>query len=108
MGGLVVTLVSFTVLVALLVAALVLVTVAPVFVALQMADARRFSTTRWLVVSVLTVVAGVGYAYLLHKHTHVPTVVALLPLALTWAGPGALWLLEAGQTRLGGVPGRHE
>jgi Cu/Ag efflux pump CusA len=108
MVGLLVTLVTFTVLVALLLAALVVVTVLPVFVALQMADARGFSTARWLIVSGLTVLAGVGYAYLLHKHTHVPTVVALLPLGLTWAGPGALWLLEAGQTRLGGSAGRHE
>jgi Cu/Ag efflux pump CusA len=108
MVGLLVTLVTFTVLVAVAVAALVAVTVVPVFVALQMADARRFSTARWLVFSLLTVLVGVGYAYLLHKHTHVPTIVALLPLGLTWAGPGALWLLEAGQTRIGGTAHRHE
>jgi hypothetical protein len=108
MVGLLVTLVTFTLLVALIVAGLVAVTVLPVFVSLQMADARRFSTARWFVFSGLTVIAGVGYAFLLKRHTEVPTVVALLPLALTWAGPAALWLLEAGQTRIGGSAGRHE
>src|SRR4051812_19261971 len=107
MAGLLVSLVLFPLIVALLVACLVAVTVAPVFVSLQMADARRFSTGRWLAFSVVTVLAGLGYTYLLQKHTSVPTIVALLPLGLTWAGPGALWLLEAGQ-RLGGRSGRHE
>ena len=108
MGGLLVTLIVFTLAVALGTAALVAVTVLPLYVALNMADARGFSTTRWLVFAGLLVAAGVGYAYLLHSHTKVPTLLALLPLVLTWAGPGALWLLEAGQTRVGGRAGRHE
>lgn len=107
MGALLVATLSFTVIVAFGVAVLVALTVAPVFVSLQMADARRFSTARWFVVSAGTVLAGLGYAYVLHG-TDVPRVVQLLPLPLTWAGPGALWLLEGAQSRLGGRAGRHE
>jgi hypothetical protein len=107
MGGLLVATVTFTVIVAVLVAVLAMVTVVPVFVTLQMADARRFSTTRWFLFSGLTVLAGLGYAYLLHKHD-APRLVTALPLALSWAGPGALWLLEEGQERFGGRAGRHK
>jgi len=107
MGGLVVTTVSFSLIVAVVLAVLVAVTVVPIFVALQMADARRFSTARWFALSALGVVVGLGYAYVLHKHD-VPRIVQVLPLALTWAGPAALWLLEEGQLRYGGRAGRHE
>lgn len=108
MGGLVVATVSFTAIVVVLVAVAVAITVLPVFVSLQMADTRRFSSARWLAFSAVTIVAGIGYSYELHKHTSVPLAVSALPLALTWAGPGLLWLLEAGQTKIGGRPGRHE
>jgi multidrug efflux pump subunit AcrB len=108
MGGMLVATVTFTLIVVVLLAVLVAVTVVPVFVALQMADARRFSTWRWLVFSGITIAAGLGWAYLLHKHDGVPRIVAVLPLVLTWAGPAALWLLEAGQTRWGGRAGLHE
>src|SRR3954470_11212982 len=107
MIGMVVATVMFTVLVALLVAALVLVTVAPVFVALQMADARRFSTGRWLAVSAGAVVIGVLASYELHSHDS-PRLLVLLPLLLTWAGPAGLWMLEEGESRLGGRAGLHE
>ncbi|GAC1439808.1 MAG: hypothetical protein NVS3B26_05510 [Mycobacteriales bacterium] len=107
MIGLLVSLVTFPLIVALMLAVLVALTVVPVFFALQMADARRFSTARWCAVSAAGVVVGLGYAYVLHKH-HVPRLVQLLPLVLTWAGPAALWLLEEGQTRYGGRAGRHE
>lgn len=108
MVGMLVTTVTFTLLVALGLAALLAVTVVPMFVSLQMADARRFSTARCLAFSAATVLAGIGYAYVLHSRADVPTVVAALPLLLTWAGPGALWLLEAGQWRYGGRAGEHE
>lgn len=107
MVDLLVTTVLFTLLVALMVALLVAVTVLPVFVALQMADVRRFSAARWFAVSAGTVLTGLGYAYVLHGRD-LPRPVQLLPLVLTWAGPGALWLLEANQTRFGGRAGRHE
>lgn len=108
MGGLLVTLIVFSLAVAVGTALLVAVTVVPLYVALNMADGRGFSTARWFVVSGLLIAVGLGYAYLLHAHTKVPTPVALLPAVLTWAGPGLLWLLEPGQTRLGGRAGRHE
>lgn len=108
MGGMLVATVTFTFIVVVLLAVLVAVTVVPVFVALQMADARHFSTWRWLVFSSITIAAGLGWAYLLHKHDGVPRIVAALPLVLTWAGPAALWLLEEGQTRWGGRAGVHE
>jgi hypothetical protein len=108
MGGLLVTLIVVTVAVTLATAALLAVTVLPLYVALAMADARRFSTARWVAVSAVLITLGLGYAYLLHSHTKVPAVVAVLPLLLTWGGPGALWLLDEGQTRIGGRAGRHE
>jgi hypothetical protein len=107
MLGLLVATVTFPILVALLLAAFVAVTVVPVFVSLQMADVRRFSTLRWLLFSGGAVVVGVGYAYVLH-HSHLPRIVQLLPLVLTWGGPGVLWLLDEGQTRIGGRAGQHE
>ena len=36
-----------------------------------------------------------------------PWPVAVLPVVLTWAAPGVLWLLEGGD-QLGGRAGRHE
>lgn len=107
MGGLLVATVTFTVLVALLLAALVAVTVLPVFVSLQLAERRRFSTARWFVVSSVGVLLGLGVAYVLHKHG-VSRFVQSVPLVLTWVGPAVLWLLEERQVGLGGRAGRHE
>jgi hypothetical protein len=107
MAGLLVTLVTFTLLVALAVAVLVALTVVPVFIAVQMADARRFSTGRWAALATLGVLAGLGVAYLLHQH-HAPKLLAALPVVLTWAAPAVLWLLDEGQARLGGRCGLHE
>lgn len=107
MVGLLVTLVTFTVLVALAVALLVAVTVVPVFVALQMADVRRFSTGRWGAISSAGVLIGLGLAYELHKHD-ASKLFVVLPLLLTWATPVALWLLDESQQRLGGRAGLHE
>lgn len=100
--------VLFSVFVAVGLVVFIVVAVLPVFVALQLADARRFSTLRWLVFSGAGVIAGLGCTYLLHKRPGVPVVVAFLPLGLTWAGPGALSLLAADQGRIGGRAGRHE
>lgn len=108
MLDLVVALVSLTAAVVLLLLAAVLVTVAPLYVALQMADRRNFSRARWTAFGGLTILAGPAYAFLLHAHTSLPTPVVLLPLALAWTGPGALWLLEPDQDRIGGRAGRHE
>ena len=107
MVGLLVATVTFTLIVVIVLALLVVVTVVPLFLTLQMAEGRRFSTFRWGAASAVTVLAGLGWAYLLHKHD-VARVVTVLPLALTWAGPAALWLLEERQVRLGGRAGQHE
>ena len=107
MGGLVVAMISFTGIMALLLAVLVAVTVVPVYAAVQMAEVRRFSTTRWCAIASVAVVLGLGLAYELHKHD-VTRLLVMLPVVLTWAAPAALWLLEAGQTRIGGRAGAHE
>jgi hypothetical protein len=102
-----VSLVCFTILVVLLLAVLVALTVVPVFLALQMADARRFSTGRWAALSAGAVVVGLGLAYVLHQHD-LPRLVVLAALVLSWAGPAGLWLLAADDSRLGGRAGLHE
>src|SRR4051812_6835600 len=99
MGALLVATLSFTLIVIVLVAVLVAVTVLPVYVAVQMAEVRRFSTTRWFAVATATVLLGLGLAYELHHHD-VSRILVVLPLVLTWAAPAALWLLEPGQVRL--------
>jgi len=108
MVGLLVSTVLFTAIVAVALAVLVAVTVVPMYVALEMADARRFSTGRWGLVAAVGIVLGLGYTYVLHRSHDLPLLVTALPLALTWVGPGLLWLLEPGQLRIGGPAGRHE
>lgn len=107
MIGLLVATVVFLGLVCLVLVVLVAVTALPLFVALQMADARRFSTGRWTWVASAGIVVGLGMTYVLHKHD-APRIVTVLPLALTWIGPALLWLLEEGQVRVGGRAGQHE
>ena len=108
MLDLLVATVLFTAIVAVGAAVAVAVTVAPLYVALEMADARRFSTGRWALVTGVGVLVGVGYAYVLHHSHDLPLLVTALPLAVTWVGPGLLWLLDARQVALGGRAGRHE
>ena len=107
MVGLVVATVSFTLIVALLVAVLAAVTVLPVYVAVQMADARRFSTTRWFVIASVAVLIALLGAYTFHQHD-VARLLVIVPLLMSWVAPAGLWLLEPGQERLGGRAGLHE
>jgi membrane associated rhomboid family serine protease len=107
MGGLLVATVSFTLLVIVLVAVLVAVSVLPVYVAVQMAEARRFSTTRWFAAGAATVLIGLLGCYALHQHD-LSRLLVVLPLVLTWAAPIGLWLLEPSQVRIGGRAGLHE
>jgi multidrug efflux pump subunit AcrB len=100
--------VAFCVVAAAVVVAVVAVTVLPMYVALQLADRRRFSTARWVGVTAVGIAIGAGYAYVLHRSDDTPRLVALLPLLLTWSGPAFLLLLDDGQERLGGRAGRHE
>jgi hypothetical protein len=107
MIGLLVATVTFTLIVIVVLAVLVAVSVLPIYVAVQMAESRRFSTTRWFGVASVTVLVGLAGGYLLHRHD-LPRIVVLLPVALTWGAPIVLWLLESGQVRLGGRAGLHE
>ena len=107
MLGMLVTTVTFTLIVIVVLAVLVAVTVLPTYVAVQMAETRRFSTTRWFGVAAVTVLGGLLCSYVLHRHG-VSRVVVVVPLILTWAAPMLLWLLEPGQAKLGGRAGAHE
>ena len=95
-------------LVALALALLSAVTLAPFVVALQLAEARRFSTARWGALAL----AGVGVALLvalvLVRGDRVSLPVALLALLLAWGVPAGLWLLTEQDTGFGGRAGRHE
>lgn len=89
-------------------ALLTAVTLAPFVVGLQLAEARGLSTARW---GALTL-AGVGMALLLAlvlvSGDRVATPLAMLPLLLAWGGPAALRLLPEGAARLSGRAGAHE
>jgi hypothetical protein len=100
--------VTFPLIVALGLAALAAVTLVPFVVALQMADRRRFSTARGGVVALGGSLLGLAGALLLWRAEGVPTSATLLPLLLTWGGPGALWLLADDDVRVGGRAGAHE
>jgi hypothetical protein len=111
MVDLLVATVAFVLVVALALLALVALVVLPLYAALQMADSRRFSTARWAAFTAIGVIAGLGHAYVLHRSDDGPRLLPLLPLlplVLTWAGPGVLWLLDGRQERVGGRAGRHE
>lgn len=95
-------------LVALGLAALVALTAAPFVVAGDMAERRGFSVARWCALAVITSAVGLGIAYLGWRRTDLPALVVLLPLALTWAAPGGLWLLEGTEEPIGGRRGAHE
>jgi type II secretory pathway component PulK len=107
MVGMIVATVSFTLIVVVLLAVLVAVTVVPAYVAVQMAETRRFSTTRWFVIAGVGILAGLACAYEIHQRD-VSRAFLLLSVALAWAAPAGLWLLEPGQTRIGGRAGLHE
>ena len=107
MVGLLVATVTFTLIVTVVVAVLVAVTVVPVYVAVQMAETRRFSTTRWFGVAAVVVLVALLAGYVFHQHD-LPRLLVVLPVVLTWSTPIVLWLLEPGQVRLGGRAGAHE
>lgn len=100
--------IGFPLIVAVALALLAAVTLAPFVVALQMADARRFPTGRWGVVALAGSLLGLALALVFAAWDRVPTLGALLPLLLTWTGPGALALLSADDAEVGGRAGAHE
>ena len=100
--------VAFPLIVALGLALLAAVTLAPFVVALQMADQRAFSTGRWGAVAVVASLLGLALALLFYRSDRLPDLAAVLPLLLTWAGPGLLWLLSGEEAVVGGRAGAHE
>jgi hypothetical protein len=101
-------LIGFPLIVALALALLAAVTLAPFVVALQMADARGFPTGRWGVVALVSSLLGLALTLVFYRWDRVAPFAALLPLLLTWAGPGALALLSADDSEVGGRAGAHE
>jgi predicted ABC-type exoprotein transport system permease subunit len=100
--------VAFPLIVAVGLALLAAVTLVPFVVALQMAQARAFSTTRWGAVALAFIGVGLLLALVFSRSASVPSAAALLPLVVTWAGPGALWLLTGEEAAIGGRAGAHE
>ena len=100
--------IGFPLLVALGLVLLAAVTLVPFVVALRMADDRDFSTTRWGVVALAGSLLGLLLALVVHRSERIPDLAALLPLLLTWTGPGLLWLLSGEESVIGGRAGAHE
>lgn len=100
--------VAFPLIVAVGLVLLAAVTLAPFVVALQMAETRAFSTTRWGAFALVACGLGLLLALVFYRSDSVPSAAALLPLVLTWAGPGALWLLTGEEAAIGGRAGAHE
>lgn len=108
MLGYVASVVLVPLLVALALAVLLALTVVPFVLACDMAERRRFSVARWGAVALAGSALGLSVALLAWRRTDLPTLLVLLPLALTWTGPALLWLLEGTEERLGGRRGAHE
>ena len=100
--------IGFPLIIALALALLSAVTLAPFVVALQMADRRGFPTGRWGVVALVASLLGLALALVFYRSDRIPTLAALLPLMLTWGGPGALSLLSPDDAEVGGRAGAHE
>lgn len=83
-------------------------TLAPFVVALQLAERDGVSTVRWGAVTLAGSVVGLLVVLLLLRSDSVSTPIALLPLALTWAGPVLLRVVDPHDARLAGRAGRHE
>ena len=103
MTAVLVALLTVLVLGVLLAACVVLLVVLPFVVSVDMAERRGFSPARWgaLCLAVLAVAAVVG-------RRSWGSVLFVVPVALTWAVPGALALLDPTLTRFAGRQGAHE
>jgi predicted membrane protein len=99
---------TFPLILAVGLALLAAVTLVPFVVALQMADERAFSTTRWGAISLAGSIVGLLLALVFYRSDRISTLAALLPLSFTWTGPGLLWLLSGEEAAVGGRSGAHE
>jgi len=106
MTAMLTTLVVLSLLVVLACVALVIVTVGPFVVGVEMAERRRFSTDRWGAVCLFGIGLALALAYVVHSK-HLSAVLYLPAVALAWVGPGLLALLAPGQS-VAGVQGAHE
>lgn len=100
--------VTFPLILAAGLAVLAALTLVPFVVALQMADSRSFSSTRWGAVALAGSLLGLLLALVFYRSDRIPGPAALLPLTFTWTGPGLLWLLTGSEAVLGGRSGGHE
>lgn len=100
--------VAFPLIVALGLGLLAAVTLVPFVVALRMAEQRAFSAGRWGTVALAGSLVGLAGALAFLLSDRVPDPAAVLPLLLTWAGPGLLWLLTGEEAVVGGRAGAHE
>ena len=99
---------SFVIVVVLLavgLALLVAVTVVPAVVSAELAERRGLSTTRWGLIGTGFALAGTAVAVL--AATQVSVWVAVIPVLLTWAGPGLVFQIARGDVGIGGRPGKH-
>lgn len=97
--------VALTALVAVGLAVLAALTVVPFMVSLQLAEARRFSPTRWGTLALAGSVFGLAVAALILRADS-PTALAAVGLLPMLACPALLKLLPPGDP-LGGRTGRH-
>ncbi|MDP9101432.1 MAG: hypothetical protein M3N21_04710 [Actinomycetota bacterium] len=97
----------FTLTVAVGAGLLAALTALPWFVAVEMAERRGFSLTRWGAGSLAASGVGLALAQIL-RGAKAPTVLWVVTLTLCWSVPGVLWLTEAGQVRIGGRTGQHQ
>ena len=97
---------AFTVVVALGLLVLSVLTLVPFVLAQRMAETRGFPTTRWGALTLAASVVGLGVVVLGLRGDRTP-LIALTGVPVAYAGPLVLSLLEAGQ-RVGGRTGRHQ
>jgi hypothetical protein len=105
--GFLLSVVLFTLVVAVLCLLVAALTVLPFVLSVTMAERRGFSPTRWGAVSLAGAALALLGGYALHR-LDAPTPLLAVPAVLTWAGPLVLWLLDGSEQQLGGRRGAHE
>ncbi len=106
MTALLASTVAFTVVVAVGLLALSILTLVPFVLAQRMAEARGFPTARWGAFTLAASVGGLGVIVLVLRSDRT-SLLALTGVPWAYAGPLVLALLEPGQ-RVGGRTGRHQ
>ncbi len=107
MADLLLAVVVFTLVVAVGLVGLVVLTVVPFVLALNLSEQRGASPAAWGAVTLVATVLGLAGAFLVHRSESLPGFLALGPAVFGYVGP-ALVLLVGQQQRLAGRAGRHE